>query len=239
MPKTYFNVIKANAEISANHTALDAALTAANVLTVKVDGKDVPLAEASAVAKVEALNSLVKHGDANADLAELTQSNSVIAERAEKAESDLAIEKAKNDALSREKVSLVEKAQDSANTVASLTAKNTDLTTQLEASNKEGVRLTKELTAQNQALSEVCIAAGVIDFASLGEKATAEQKLEFANKIPFADKLKMYRGAVNATIAKTGAAPLELPAAPPAGGSKAKDEKKGLDRMAAATKIAG
>lgn len=241
---TFFNITKANAEIAAGHEAIDAALVAAKVSTIKVDGKEVPVGEVKLSDKIAALNALVKVGDSSQDVAELTASNGLIAGKVEGLETELATEKAKNETLSREKIAQTEKIANLENSVTTLTSQLTEKTTLLDASNKEALRVTKEKAAQESEIAQLCVATGCIELkdekgAPLDAKATADQKLAAAIRNGFDNNVKAYRGAVNAAIAKTGSTPLEIPAAPPAGEQAKKPELTGAARMAAATKIAG
>ena len=241
---TFFNITKANAEIAAGHEAIDAALVAANIATVKVDGKEVPATDAKLSDKIAALNALVKVGDASQDVAELTASNGLIAGKVEGLETELATANAKNETLSRENVTLNDKVTQLQGSVTTLTTQLTEKTALLEASNKEALRVTKEKAAQETEIAKLCVATGCVELkddngAALDAKATEEQKLAAAIRHGFDNNVKAYRGAVNAAIAKTGSTPLEIPSAPPAAGATKKPELTGSARMAAATKIAG
>jgi len=240
----FFNIGKANAEIEGATAAIDNALSTAKISTINVDGKVLTLAEAPLAAKIAAFAALAKTGDTTQDVSDLIVSNGQIAAQVEDLTGKLATASALNQALSREKTELIGKLETATASVQTLTAKQTELTQLLDASNKEASRVTSEKLAQDAELSQVCVATGCLiltDAAGkeLAKDAPPEQKLAAAKVVPFADKMKAYRGAVNAAIAKTGSTPLEMPSAPPQGEKAKAPEPTGFDRMKRGTKIQG
>ena len=211
------NIGKANAEINSGNEAADTALIAAKITTLKVEGKDVPSAEAPLAVKIAAISALVSSGDKSQDVSELIASNGQIAAQIEDLQAKLSVANA-TIAASTQKISTLE--SELATNKASVQTLTSDLTTHknlLSASNTEAARLSGQLNAQKSALAARCIAAGCIDFA---KDATESDKVAAAEKLSFDDLFKSYNGAVNAAIKKTGVSFADVPAAPPVNSEK-------------------
>src|ERR1017187_2354603 len=238
-----WSIGKANAEITSAEDILAPALTKAGISSVTVDGKVIPVADASLSAKLMALLAVTPPGTGSQQLSDVLVSNDLIAKELEKTKTDLAIAQTSVATLTREKADLEGRLATASKSVETLTAERADLGNRKTAAENQFTANGNELKAMNEELSVLCLAANVLDLKNetgveLAATATREQKLEAANRVPWKDKLKAYRGAVNAAIAKTGASPLEIPATPP-GGKAEKQELKGRERMKSAIKIEG
>jgi len=208
------NIGKANAEINSGHEAADAALIAAKITTLKVDGKDIPAAEAPLAVKIAAVSALISSGDKSQDVSELIASNGQIAAQVEELQGKLTVANATISA-STQKISVLE--SELATNKASVQTLTADLTTHknlLKASNDEASRVTGIANSQKLTLAKRCIAAGCIDFA---KDATEADKVAAAEKMSYDDLDKAYAGAVNAAVAKTGVSFATIPSAPATG----------------------
>jgi len=238
-----WNLVKANAALESANEAADKVLVQAKISTLKVDGKDVALADAPIAAKIAAVGALVASGEKSQDVSELIASNGQIAAQVEELTGKLTVANATVASQSQKLTALEGELATEKASVATLTGKVTETANLLKASNDEAARVTKELNAQNDELSALCVTAGCLELKGadgklLAKDASETDKLAAAKSVSYGDKLKAYRGAVNAAIAKTGATPLEFPTTPPGQAVEKKPELKGADRMKAAIKIA-
>lgn len=240
--KFFGNVSKLEAEITSAEQALQPDLESASIKTAMRDGKVIPIGDATVSEKYLALRSAHPPGTDLQERSNLLSSNDAISKALEKSATELAIAQTSVATLTREKVDLQGQISVSQASVQSLTGEKADLNNRLQAAVNQFSANDKELKARDLDLSKLCVAAGCLDLKSeagdpLAADATEADKLAAATLIPNSDKLKAYRGAVNAAIAKTGALPLEIPVAPP--GAATKQEPKGRARMLAAMKIDG
>ena len=242
-PKIW-NVGKLHAESEAGHAAADAGLIASKISTIKVDGKDIPSADAPLSNKIEAINAQLGTGEKTQDMSELIASNGVLAAKVEELEGKLTQSNSSNSALIQKNTELEGKltiSQSSVQTLNASTATNTNL---LQASNKEVVRLTELAKDQKTNLAKRCLAAGCIDVKgedgkSLAKDAADTDKLDAAMKLSFEDLDKAYAGAVNAAVAKTGVSFSIIPNAVPSGAADKKTEATGRDRFKSSAKVEG
>lgn len=238
------NISKANAQLQAGHEAIDPALASAKISTLKVDGKDVPASEAPLSVKIAALANLTAAGEKSQDVSELIATNGHIAAKVETLEGDLATAQGLV-ASQTQKISALEGQLATASaTVDRQTASGAQDGMLLKASNGEVSRLTKEIAAVNTDLSKLCLEYGCLDLTTvdgklLAKDAAEDVKLEAANRVPIADKLKASKGAVNAAMRNLGLNTNQLPAGGSATNAPEKKEVKGRDRMKAAIKIEG
>lgn len=238
-----FSIGKANAELTNAEEVLAPAIAKAGISTIVVDGKSIPAADAPLSARIAALLAAAPPVANSQQLSDVIVSNDLIAKELEKTKTDLAIAQTSVATLTREKADLESRLSIANKSVETLTAEKADLGNRKVAAENQFTANGTEIKSFNTELSRVCLAANVLDLKNedgtpLAADATSDQKLEAANRAPWQDKLKAYRGAVNAAIAKTGASPLEIPAMPP-GGKTEKPVVKGRDRMKAAMKIEG
>lgn len=240
--KFFGNVSKLEAEITSAEQALQPDLESASIKTAMRDGKVIPIADATVSEKYIALRSAHPPGTDLQERSNLLSSNDAISKALEKSATDLAVAQTSVATLTREKADLETRFAVSQASVQSLTGEKADLTNRLQAAVNQFSANDRELKARDLELSKLCLAAGCLDLKAengdaLAADATEADKLEAATRIPNGDKLKAYRGAVNAAIAKTGALPLEIPVVAP--GVAAKKELTGRARMLSTLKIAG
>jgi septal ring factor EnvC (AmiA/AmiB activator) len=243
MALKFWNIGKANSEITTAEDVLAPALTKAGISTVTIDGKPVAIADASLAAKISALIAANPPGAGSQQVSDVLVSNDLISKELEKTKTDLAIAQTSVATLTREKADLESKLTVSNKSVETLTAERGDLLNRKQAAENQFTANQQEITAFNGQLSELCLATGVLHLRTaageeLPENATRDEKMQAADRIAWREKLTAYRGAVNAAIKKTGASPLEIPALPP-GGKVEKVELKGRERMKSAMKIEG
>jgi hypothetical protein len=242
MALKFWNIGKANAEITQADEAVNPALEKAGIKTLLVDGKTVAYADAPLAHRITALIAANPRGADLQEASELLASNDAISKALDKSTTDLAVAQTSVATLTRENAELASNLATSQSSVQSLTAEKADLNNRLQAAVNQFTANEKELKVRDAELSKLCVAAGCLDLKGedgqpLAADATEEIKLAAASRIAHGDKLKAYRGAVNAAIAKTGALPLEMPVVPP--GSKQKAEPTGRARMLASMKIDG
>lgn len=211
----FWNIGKANAEISSAHEAADATLESAKITSLKVDGKDMPASDAPLAVKIVACRALIASGEKTQDVSELVATNGQIAAQAEELSGKLALAQA-TIASQNQKISEQGAQLSSANaSVSELTAKTAQLQTSLDASNKEAARLAGHVNGVNEDISRMCLDFGCLDL-GLKADATEAQKIEAANKLKESDKLNTARGAVASAVSRIG---LAAPAAPSTLGS--------------------
>jgi chromosome segregation ATPase len=220
------NIGKANAEINSGNEAADAALTAAKITTLKVDGKDVPSAEAPLSVKISAIAALVASGDKTQDISELIASNGQIAAQVEDLTGRNATLTATVSGQAQKISSLETELATSKTSVATLTAEVAGHKNLLEAAGNENVRVTGLLNSANAEISKQCIAVNCLTLTDgegkpLAKTATDSQKLESANKIPVAEKITALMGAIHSSAANIGLDLKQVPAV--SGGGTAPD----------------
>lgn len=190
-----------NAELHASDKAADPLLVAAKITSIKVDGKDVPAAEAPLDAKIAALGSLLNAGNKTEDSANLIAANGQLAAQVEDLNGKLTVSQA---ALAENTAKLTAATNDLTVAQASidkLTADKAQLNSQLEAVNKEAGRLTSELQALNTEISKQALAYGVLKVEGKDEA----ERLVAAQALPAKDKLTAIDGAVTHALARVGA----------------------------------
>ena len=239
----FWNITKAQAVIDSASEAADKILAQAKISTIKIAGEDVVLEKAPLAAKVAAVGSLVASGEKSQDVSELIASNGQIAAQVEELSGKLTVANATVASQSQTITAIQGDLATEKASVVTLTAKVTDTANLLRASNDEAARVTALANAQDSEISALCVTAGCLELKGadgkpLAKDASEADKLSAAKAFTYGDKLKAYRGAVNAAIAKTGATPLEFPTTPPGQAVEKKPELKGTDRMKAAIKIA-
>lgn len=234
-----WNIGKANAEISAADAAINPLLETAKITSIKVDGKDMAASDAPLADKITALAAVNKPGAGNMQLSDMVVNNDIIAKKLEETSAALAVSQTSVATLQRDNSQLSTDLATSQASVRTLTASNAELENRLKVSNGSVADLTGQLNGINTEISKLCVVGDVLDL-KLSKGASEAQKMDAANLVPVADKLKAYAGAVNAAIARTGASVGAIPGVPPAGGAApAKKEVKGAERMKAAIKIQG
>ncbi len=244
MAISIFNIGKANAALNAAAAALVPAMEAAGIKTISVDGKAVAYADAPLAAQISALIAAQPPVSNATQISDVLVSNEQIAGELDKTKTELAVAQTSVATLTRENGQLKQDLATSQTSVQTLTVENGDLKNRLTAATNQFSANAKELASRDTDLSRLCIAAGCLELTdvsgkALAKDATEEQKMEAAGRISHSDKLKAYRGAVNAAIAKTGASPLEIPTLPPGERGQKAQELKGRDRMKAGMKIEG
>jgi chromosome segregation ATPase len=214
----FFNIGKANAEISAAEEALNPAMEKAGIRTVNVDGKDVAQHEAPLGQRISALLAANPPGARLQDASELLASNDVISKRCEKAESDLAIAQTSVATLTRDNATLQDKLTAAHASIQTLTAESADCTNRLQAAVNQFTANAKVIAEYNTELSRICLANGCLELMGadgkpLAADAPLETKLAAADAISIGDKLKAYQGAVNSALTKVGVEASKLPGA--------------------------
>lgn len=242
---TTWNLKKLNAEIAAADAVLDPLLESAKITVIKVEGKDVPASDAPVAAKIQALSALANSSGKTQEMSDLVVANDELTRQIESVSAENTRLHATNAAQTQDIARLTAELATAKASVATLTASTGELSVRHEAALRQVNAETARNNEVNTEISRLCIAANVIDLTTedgkpLAKDATETDRLAAANRIPVADKLKAYKGAVNAAIAKTGVDTTKLPA----GGLQGKDtsgkpELKGRERMKAAMKIQG
>lgn len=235
----FFNIGKANAEIDSAHAAADAALTAAKISTLKVDGKDVSAVDAPLAVKIAAVAALASSGEKTQDVSELIASNGQIAAQVEELTGKLTVATATIASQTQKISSLESELATSKSSVTTLTAENAGNKNLLSAANAENVRVTGLLNASSLTISQFCLKADCLsltdgDGKPLAKDATEEQKLSAADKIPVTERLTALFGAVNAAVAKTGVSFAAIPAAVPGGTQAGAPKFKNATELCAA-----
>lgn len=217
--KFFGNVTKLEAAIEAADNAINPALTKANVLSLKVDGKDIPLSDAPLANRIAAFVAIADKGENDATVNQLTVTNAELAARNEKLSGDLATVQAFLGGAKNDNQALTNRAETAEAAVTKLTADKAQLKLELSAAQSEYQRVLTEQAAFNTELSKACLAIGCLqltDTNGIAIKLTApeEQRLEAANKIPPSEKLKAYQGGLNLAMTKLGLTANSLPGAP-------------------------
>ncbi len=207
--KLFGNVTKLEALIDSADALIQADCEVAGIKTATRDGKTIPISEASISEKYTALRSANPPGTNLEERANLLSSNSVIATRCEKAESDLAISQTNVGTLTRENASLKETLSTAQASVTTLTEEKSNQINLRDAAVKENSRLDKELSSFKAGLAQDCIDCGCLDLKgedgkALPATATAEQKLAAASKFSTEDLRKAYKGAIHSAASKVG-----------------------------------
>lgn len=203
MPKkSFWNIGKANAEITAADSAIDPALANAKITTLKVDGRDVPAHEAPLASKISALLSVAAPGVAAQDISELVVTNDQLSKQIEKVSDENTQLAAGNAALTQENVQTKADLVTAKASIESLTASQSELSVRHEAALNQVSASTTKFNALNTKISQACITAGCLELPK--DADTDEKKLEAANAIKPEDKLTAYEGAVNAAVARIG-----------------------------------
>lgn len=211
-----FNIGKANQEIDAAAAALAPALAKAGITTITENGKAVPAGEASLAAQISALLAVNPPGAGSQQISDVLISNDLLSKELEKTKVELATAQASVAALTREKVELEGKLATAQASVTTLTAEKADLNVRLSAAVNEFTAQNTKILSYNTELSKLCIAAGCLELTNqdgtpLATDATPDQKIAAADRVPIADKLKAYQGAVNSALARTGVDAGSLP----------------------------
>lgn len=236
----------ADKEIKSADAAIDPLLVAAKITTIEVNGKPTPATSETVplALKITAYAGTVKAGAGDAEVSQMAANNNVLAEQAKTLEQRAITAETNLAAATREKISLdgqltVEKAS-----VARLNAENAELLVLRKAANTEAGRVTEQLNGVNADISRRCLAIGcLVDLRNeknelLASTATADEKQAAAERIPIAEKLNMFNGAVNSTLNKLGVNVASLPSQPGTGTAATKPAEPGegltgLDRAIA------
>lgn len=234
----FWNIGKANAEITSGHETLDAALSAAKISTLKVDGKDVPAGDAPLAVKAAAIAGLVSSGEKSQDVSELIASNGIVAAQVEELTNKLTVANATTAAQAQQIADLQSKLATANASVEKLTAAGNTTQNLLEASNKQVISATNESNALKRTLAQHCLDVNCLSLTDekgqpLAADAAADVKLNAALRISADDMFKSFKGAVNSAMAKTGVSLFALPLAP-ATSAEPKKELTGRARFVAA-----
>lgn len=217
--KFFGNVTKLEAAIEAADSAINPALATAKILTLKVEGKDVPASEAPLANRIAALLAVSAPGVSEQSVANLTTTNAELAARNETISTELATSNSLLGGLRQELAEQKTKLTNAEASVSTLTAEKAQLEIQRKAAQSEYERVSKEQASLNTELSRACLAIGCLQLtdangAAIKQTSTEEQKLEAANRIPASEKLKAYQGGLNLAISNMGANISSLPGAP-------------------------
>lgn len=219
MARKIWNFGKLCDEVDSAHAAIDPLLTKANISTITVDGKPVAAAEVPLKLKIDALAAVMPTTAGNQAENELMVTNATLAAQIEKVSGELATANATGGKLTLEARDLTTRATNAEASVQTLTAEKGQLDVQLKASNSEFSRVNTSLSAISSKLSKACIGVGCLQL--LGENggplpanATEAQKITAADKIPIAEKLEAYQGALNTAISNVGLSVASIPGAP-------------------------
>jgi len=203
MPKkSFWNIGKANAEITAADSAIDPALANAKITTLKVDGRDVPASEAPLASKISALLSVASPQAAAQDISELVVTNDQLSKQIEKVSDENTRVASGNAALTQENVQVKSDLDTAKASIASLTASNSELNVRHEAALRQVADSSAKFNALNTKISKACLTANCLELPK--DADTDEKKLEAANAIKPEDKLIAYEGAVTAAMANVG-----------------------------------
>lgn len=247
--KFFGNVTRLESEINAVEQALQPDLEKANITTALREGKVIPIGEATISEKYQALRAAHPPGTDLQERANLLQNNDRVSKELEKVSTDLAVSQTSVGTLTREKASLQEQLTAAQASVTSLTAKNADLNNQLQAAVNQYSASQKALESVNTEISRKALEYGALsaltgpDDKPLAADASAEARLEAANRIPAAEKLTAIGGAVNRAMTELGVNVSKLPngSGTLSATAPAKPDfshLKGLERAAAAHKAA-
>jgi septal ring factor EnvC (AmiA/AmiB activator) len=239
-----FKISKANAEFDAAEAALAPALAKAGITSISIDGKVTQLTDASLAQKISALIAVQPAVADSQQLSDVLVSNEAIATELEKTKLDLSLAQTSVSSLTRENGSLKTELATSQASVQTLTGEKADLNNRLTAATSQFSANAATIRAQDGVISKLCIDTNVLELTGedgkpLAADAKDDEKLAAAAKVPFGDKVKAYKGAVNAAIKRTGANPLEIPELPSDQAKNGKRPLTGAARMAAGTRIAG
>ena len=233
---SFWNITKANAEISATADVLAPALAKAGIATIAVDGKTCPATEAPLAAQVAALLAAQPVAADSQNAAEALVSNELISKELEATKTENALKTTAVEGLTRDKAALTGQLSAAQATVQDLTVKNTVLTQERDACSNQFALASKEVTACKTLIAEKALAANCLDLKVDGQPlaaaATPEAKLKAALEIPFASVVSSVFGAVNTAMSKTGVTLFAIPQAPAAAATQ--PELKGRARFVAA-----
>lgn len=212
MPKkSFWNIGKANAEITAADSAIDPALAAAKISVIKVDGRDIPAHEAPLADKITALLAVAAPQAAAHDMSELVVTNDQLSKQIDRLTDENVKISAGNAALTQENVQLKADLETAKASIASLTASEAELSVRHEAALSQVSKSTEKFNNLNREISAACLKAGCLDVSGENEA----EKLAAADAIEPSVKLAAYAGAVNTAVARIG---VTMPA-PAAGGT--------------------
>lgn len=212
----FTSISKADSEIKAADSVIDAALTEAKINTLKVNGETVAASKAPLADKISAIIAIAKPGAATLEVSEVVASNDAISKQLDGMTAERDRLNAGNQSLTAENAALKTELSAQRASVANLTAANTELNVRHEAALHQVTATATKLSALNRQISEQCLAANCLELSddnghAIKADTTQEEKLEIADKISAGDKLKAYAGAVNAAIASTGIIPSQIP----------------------------
>jgi chromosome segregation ATPase len=166
-------------------------------------------------------------GETQQTLAEMHVTNASVAAQLETVSKERDVAQATLGALQLDKRNLTTRAEDAEASVRTLTADKAQMTIQLEAAMKNYDQAIKDFAHLNTGLSKQCLAHDCLtnlkDAAGnpLAKDATAEQKLEAANRIPWQERLAADNGAINSVLTKLGVSVSSLPSQPGTGTAQA------------------
>lgn len=212
----FYNIAKANAEIQSAEETLAPALEKSGVKTISIEGKTVALSDAPLAAKISTLLSAQPVVSGAQTAAEAIQSNDLIATELEKTNTRLALQDTAVESLSREKSDLSGKLAVADSALQDLTVKNGVLISERDAAVRQFNANAQTISSFNTELSQMCLAVGCVELKDekgllLAADSDAASRLAAADRIPVADKLKSYQGAVNSALTRVGVSVERLP----------------------------
>ena len=209
MARNSLNFKKNNAELVSADAAIAPILVSAKILTIPVEGKDVPASDAPLDARITAIGKLISTGDKTEDSAALISANGQLASQAEAAEAKLVAEKASVAAQASRIIELSGQLNIANDSVTTLTAKNLETSNLLRTTTDAGTRLTSEVASQKLAIARACLKCAAVVFNGTDGKALAadcsDADLAVSSKdMTFDSMVASYSGALHAAAGKLG-----------------------------------
>lgn len=236
--KLSWNPRTLQSELLASDESIAKLLVAAKITSLKVDGKDVPAADAPLNTKIEALGSLLNTGNVTQDSAELIAVNGQLAAQVDKVSGELVASQA---TVTSQLAKITELNNDltvQKASVASLTADRAQLSNSLDAAVKETSRVVAGANLVNAELSKRCLNFNAIPNLTeadgktpLATNATQDQKLAALDRVSATEKLTLIDGAVNSAMARLGISTSTLPVATTTGTNRPEMTRKDFENM--------
>lgn len=218
--KFFGNASKSETAYNEVVAALAPALARAKITTLTVEGRTVPASEAPAALQVAALLAAHPIGEGQQEVNNLHVTNANLAAQNEALTDDNATLQATVGGLQVEKQTLITRATVAEAALETSTAKCAQKDVEIQASQANFNRVDGELKSLNADISRRCLAVGCLmelkgaNGAALASTATADEKQAAAERIPPAEKLASFNGAVNAALTRLGVNVATLPGAP-------------------------
>lgn len=249
--KLNWNPKSQHAELCAADIAITALLAAAEITSIKMNGKDVPASEAPLEDRIKAYGAISKPGAVTADMSELVTTNDNLSAENTRLEAENTRTKAALDGATQKLAQAQTDLQTTKNSLDTQTAQYSELAVRHEAAIRQVGEWTGKYNGLKSEISRRCLAEGCLtDLRNakgelLPSTASAEEKQAAADLNKPEDNLKSLcdfnKGQVNQAMAKLGVDVSQIPAGGPTQTATAPTKQdfshlKGLERAAAAHK---